>query len=715
MRISSRLFIVLFTLLASHAIAADLSDNDSVRETTTLSQRSRSDVTTSSQAIDNLVEQNLAAHQQRPNPICDDETFLRRIYLDVVGRIPDYDEAKTFLQSRDSDKRAKLIDDLLESPGYNSHQYNYWADILRIKNRLGGGNPGKPYIDFVKASIAHNTPYDEFVRELLTADGPALQRGNGAVGYYLRDRGMPEDNMANTVRVFLGTRLECAQCHDHPFDKWTQREFFEMVAFRGGVNTRNAPNGKKGAALAKRRQINKSDANAKVKQLAINMLRPLTYGVFGSGTGLARLPDSYQYDDGKPNEIVTAKPLFGEDDLVHPTIPVSRKQRKRRRRPGQASTTEIPGAREIGSRDVFADWLTSPDNPRFTQVIANRLWKKTMGLGLIEPVDDMSDASEASNPELLEYLAEHMVAVDYDLKQFYRTIYNSKSYQREASDADIEDPTTYHFPGPLLRRLSAEQLWDSFLTLAVPDLDTRENPRDKIARAMIGKDPYDSFEKVKDMSIDEILAKAEEELELRNNPKKRREQMKAAMMSANEDTKFAEEAKEMRQRIAKLRVLQKRMRKNKNKQAVRRIQAQITELSQQLRFVPTRVGADLLRASELQSPAPPGHFLREFGQSDREQIENANSEPAVNQVLSLMNGQIEKRIISNPRTVLMRNVVKADSVPQKIDVIFLSMLSRKPSRSEKKLWLEAGRKSGPDAANDLIWTLANTSEFMFVR
>ena len=112
--------------------------------------------------------------------------------------------------------------------------------MLRVKSRLDGGVSGQPYIDFVKDSLAENQPFDEFVQEMLTAEGANLDEGNGAVGYYLRDRNMPEDNMSNTIRVFLGTRLECAQCHDHPFDDWTQRQYFEMVAFTGGMSYRNA-------------------------------------------------------------------------------------------------------------------------------------------------------------------------------------------------------------------------------------------------------------------------------------------------------------------------------------------------------------------------------------------------------------------------------------------------------------------------------------------
>ena len=146
-------------------------------------------------------------------------------------------------------------------------------------------------------------PYDELVSALITSDGPALERGNGATGYYLRDRGMPEDNMSNTVRIFLGTRLECAQCHDHPFDAWTQKDYFRMVAFTGGVKTQlesyNSPQ-----AREVRQLVNKLPQGQ--RQKVRRALQPLNLGVAGGGTGLARLPEDYQYDDGEPNEIVTA-------------------------------------------------------------------------------------------------------------------------------------------------------------------------------------------------------------------------------------------------------------------------------------------------------------------------------------------------------------------------------------------------------------------------
>ena len=194
------------------------------------------DTSVHSERVDKLVDSLLAEKKVRPNGPISDELFLRRIYLAVIGRIPTGAEAAAFLnKSQGANKRDLLIDQLLESEGYVSHFYNYWADILRINTRLGrsGASNEYAYKHWVKENLRSNRPYNEIVYDLIAADGNVWE--NGATGYYHRDRGMPLDNMANTVRVFLGTRLECAQCHDHPFDKWKQTDFFHMASFTYGV------------------------------------------------------------------------------------------------------------------------------------------------------------------------------------------------------------------------------------------------------------------------------------------------------------------------------------------------------------------------------------------------------------------------------------------------------------------------------------------------
>ena len=367
--------------------------------------------------IDQLVEAKLEELGEKRNPEIDDDVFVRRIYLDVIGRIPTLEETQTFLNSKSKNKRAELIDELLDTYGHVSRQFNYWADVLRVLTR-DKQVYGQTYIDFIKDSLERNQPYDEFVRELLTSEGMMLDPEAGAVGYYLRDINMPEDNMSNTVRVFLGTRLECAQCHDHPFDVWTQRDYFEMVAFTGGMK------------FAEKDMIRSLDREGKKKIAEFGktdleklngfkrQLRIVNTGVFGSGTGLAKLPEGFMGSDGEEDEIIIGKTMFDHQALVDAMIPVSKRTKKRKK--NKKAQQVIPGAKDLGSRAAYADWLTSPDNPRFTMTVANRLWKQAMGLGLIEPVDVMDDATEASNEPLMQYLTETMVSLNFDRREFLK-------------------------------------------------------------------------------------------------------------------------------------------------------------------------------------------------------------------------------------------------------------------------------------------------------
>ena len=165
-----------------------------------------------------------------------DEVFLRRVYLDVAGRIPTLVEANEFLASEDPRRREDLIDKLLSSPDYVSNMYNFWADTLRLVERPQTNIVADPFLGYIKDSIRTNKKYDQWVYEMLTANGKTWE--NPAVGFQLRDDGMPLPYIDNTVRVFLGTQIGCAQCHDHPFDNWTQYQFYELAAFTVGTRTR---------------------------------------------------------------------------------------------------------------------------------------------------------------------------------------------------------------------------------------------------------------------------------------------------------------------------------------------------------------------------------------------------------------------------------------------------------------------------------------------
>ena len=177
------------------------------------------EVRKSAAAIDNLIANGLRKKNMKANPPIADEVFVRRIYLDVTGTIPTAQQARSFVKSNDANKREKLIDQLLNSPGYASHNYNYWANVMRVVDAPNGNTYLRPYIEWLKNNLRQNRPFDVWVREMMTAEGKVWE--NPATGYLLRDTNMPLDNMSNTTRIFLGTQIGCAQCHDHPFDTWT--------------------------------------------------------------------------------------------------------------------------------------------------------------------------------------------------------------------------------------------------------------------------------------------------------------------------------------------------------------------------------------------------------------------------------------------------------------------------------------------------------------
>jgi len=333
------------------------------------------------------LEADWKAHQLAGNPAASDEVFVRRVFLDLAGRIPTSAEALAFFQYDQKDKRAGLINMLLKRESYVSTFYPFWADILRLKsNRVNTANVVEAaYEKFVKESLRENKPYDQFVRELLSAKGLAWE--NGATGYYYRDPGMPLDNMAITARIFLGTRIECAQCHDHPFDKWKQTDFYRLAAYthsygesdlmtRTGVRAELDARVKIVNETFKKEKAAASDGGKAAEERKTAALANLNahevlgairncFGQLTSPVELHRdakelkLPHDFKESDGKPFEVVKPAPL-----------------------PLMGTAAEIKEGSDRA--ETFAAWVTSPANPRFTKVIVNRLWKRVFGAPVLD-------------------------------------------------------------------------------------------------------------------------------------------------------------------------------------------------------------------------------------------------------------------------------------------------------------------------------------------
>lgn len=608
----------------------------------------------------------------KPNQPMSDEQFVRRVYLDIVGRIPTYEEAKDFLQeaSRDNTARAKLIDKLLDTDGYSSHMYNYFADMLRITDNFQADFVrGLPYIKWMKEKIAANEPYDKVVYEMLTAKGKLWH--NGATGYLLRDSGMQLDNLANTLTIFLGTDVSCAQCHDHPFADWTQRQFYEMAAFFGATTTQmgrsdyeGGKNGLNPTQKLVQEAVEIMEKNGvdpqRYRNLVQNVLGANRYVVNDLDTNRLRLPHDYKYPDGNPGESVTPKLItWSDEDKKNPAYAVvSDLIRKTSRQEGGVKNAE-------SLREAFAKWLTHPNNPRFAMTIANRMWERTFGMGLTPSVRNIDDVEESYNPELLKHLANEMVRVKFNLKEFLRILYNTKTYQREATTAEIAMGEPYYFQGPVLRRMTAEQAWDSFMTLVVGEgLDKVKNKE---------ADPYG---RAIDMDLNNVDAQTvlQKVSAVQKLGERRREQMRNAGGLA-----MAGESMMMEGNASPL----------------------------------SYGGMLLMRASELPQPAPGGHFLRAFGQSDRNLIDGRSKEGSVPQVLMMMNGKAQE-MLTNPDSLIFRNMNKVSSPADRVEAMFLSILSRRPTLREKDIAKRA-LSEGEDGYASMIWALINTREFSFIQ
>lgn len=696
------------------------------------------------QKIDAILAKEWEKNQLKPNPPASDEVLVRRLYLDIAGRIPTVEESQEFIRSNDPAKKTKLIDKLLGSDGYTSNMFNYWADVLRLTDNVKGRVTAEAYEEWLKKQLKANTPYDQFVRNLMTTEGGVWD--SGSIGFYMRDENKL-DHLAYTVQVFLGTQIVCAQCHNHPFDKWTQMDYYGMAAFTYGMDTRGSEkNALKGLATAKGKnapdidraalknmtkdqrkaymaeqrkkaeatgaeeekkpQLSRQDVEM-VRKAFQDVMKPLRYTSISWADKLPTLPADYKYPDGKAGQSIQPKVMFGhEADIA-------------------GSPTRL---------DAFSKWMTSPENPRFTTVIANRMWKKAFGIGLIEPVDEMMDSTVPSNNELMEYLTTLMQEKKYSLKSFLRVLYNTDTYQRMATTTEVPLGETYHFTGPILRRMSAEQVWDSMVTLSRGNID--DQVEDDNVRLHQYLDDLSTFlNTVNSKGPEALVAVAKEGNAARAETDKRITELTEQAKQMRESGGNPDAAQKLAREAARLRkgnsndVLEALLGEERANDLRRGYQpdkknamsaydkAALAALSKEERREAMKMGGTLslsARASELPSPAKPGHFLRTFGQSDRELIQNASDDASVPQALSLLNGPASE-VLGNPLSKLSQDLKKASTPQQKMDLLYLSFLSRMPTNNERAVMGQVIQQRGDKAVDDVTHALLTGSQFLFIQ
>jgi hypothetical protein len=348
--------------------------------------------------IDQAILERLSQEQATPAPAADDAEFLRRAYLDIAGVIPPADKAVSFLESKQADKCARLVDELLASPNYGRHMADLWQEqLLAQQDILTRGLPLDPLAKWLAEGFNTNKPWDRLVADLLTSTG--TQEENGAVTFFLAHRS--PDRVTDTVcRLFLGIQLQCAQCHNHPYTGWKRAEYWGMAAFFAKLDD-GAP-----------KKISKSSEPPHVFE--------------ASTVQKKRLPDSAL--DAAPKFLEGEAPKLNAKDPYRPAL---------------------------------ARWLTSADNPYFAKAMVNRVWAQFFGRGLVNPVDNLAPDNPPSHPELFEALAEQFVRSGFDVKYLVRAICTTEAFQRSSTPASPPSAADVPYTSMAIKPMTPEQLYDS--------------------------------------------------------------------------------------------------------------------------------------------------------------------------------------------------------------------------------------------------------------
>lgn len=353
--------------------------------------------------IDSLVFTKLRQLGIPPSALCDDATFIRRVSIDIAGRVPKVTEVEQFLADADPNKRDRLVDRLVDSPGYADYFANKWGTVLRNKRRNGNDVPYTyKFHAWIRRAFRENMPYDQFVRGVLTATGDP--ETHPPVAWY-REVSTPNAQMEDVAQLFLGMRMACAKCHHHPFERWSQQDYYGFEAFFSQVGLKN------------------SKFNQNVNQPDMVFLK--------TSAPLSK----------NPRTQLDVKPA----GLGSPPLDISPYE---------------------DARQYLVDWMAAPENPFFARALVNRYWKHFFGRGIVDPEDDMRVTNPPSNPELLDALTKHFLDHRFDLKDLVRTICKSSVYQlsSEATEFNKSDQQNYSSFYP--RRLSAEVLYDSVNAVA---------------------------------------------------------------------------------------------------------------------------------------------------------------------------------------------------------------------------------------------------------
>ncbi len=668
----------------------------------------------------------------------DDLAYLRRATLDLIGRIPTIAEISAFERESAGDRRAKLIDRLLDHPRFAERWTVFYADMLRVRSQQDGG---PQLLAYVNRSVAQGKPYDEMARELIATNG--RPENTPAAGFALGDAANPMALAGATAQIFLGVRVQCAECHDHPFDDWKQKEFYELAAYFGtikrveqGKNIKRiyTTEGKETAVKwpPEREQAPKRDGVA--PKFPFEMVNYTTKPHF-----ISRLEDRRKPDTAGLSAVAAKKAL---DELVDG---FSVKQALRDSKSEADVLAEAKAAAKQGDdgrsvyvqsedRKKLAAMITDPRNPYFARAFVNRVWAELIGRGFIEPLDNISAYNEIRHPQTLQFLAQEFIASGYDLRSLVKLTMLTETYQRGhlAAGVSVADVARAEesFTATRARRMLGEVLFDSVsaaghllthkwpeganvrevkrqiriplataaMLAAAEDKNTNQPAMMAMAKPGQAPAPYD-LEKGANLDFEALL--------------------KPEKMKKGED-KFADVLTESKMDLE----MNKKM-EDDAIEAVRQARIRLLRSGNAERFRLETVSAlvddnpKFDTTLRMATPAPAAHFLRVFGQPARDNLgEFRDESPSLRQELMMLNGKATHEasrvgplepvhaLIAGPNA----NAGKA------VEFVYLEILTRRPTAeelSEARAVIAAG-KDPADGLADLRWAMLNSHEFRYL-
>lgn len=680
--------------------------------------RSPKNAADAARLLNEIIRHTLDAEQIIPTGPVDDLAFLRRTSIDLIGRIPKTEEIDIFLAWPAETRRSQLVDSLLAHPRFADRWSVFFADMLRIRS----GQPGADrWLGWVHGSLRDAKPYDQMVRELVASSG---RPGSApAVGFLLAEGANPLELGAVTAQIFLGVQIGCAMCHDHPYDDWEQRDFYEFSAFFG--KTRQVGRRDQGTNYITEAKDSTvlwppEDQAAGKKRSTVEAHYPFALVEF------SETPDYLRRFESKRS---THKDIAGEahaeaalDDLLSA---IDTKTTDAVLADAQAESRALDVENDLYKsselRANLADRIIDPRNPYFARAFVNRLWAELVGHGFVEPLDNFSAYNDPVHGSAMDFLAQEFIASGFDIRELMRIILASETYQRTTLPADValSDREHYerHFAAAPARRMLGETLYDSIVIaghLERPKWPAGANLRTVEREIRVRIDGGEEPSTPENTNTAPTMMSGE----MSGMPGRRSDGYDLES-TLELDFDRLQEKKSEAELIAMRETEDRRITERERAMAMAaEAQANATPGMFEVRTITNQVDDNPVFGSALRmaSPAAPAHFLRVFGQPSREGLgEFREQDPSMRQQLMMLNGRLTHEAsrvgpLEPIHAALEKDPAKA------VDIAYREILTRPPTDPEKQRALELLNSPGDpfDHMADLRWALLNSHEFRYL-